>query len=103
MFGEYDYIIFGVGWIAVGSVLVALVRKYAPRVSEDLVKVGAAFYVVVGFFIDKLYVADAWVIPTAPEAWIALGLQAVLVFGSVLGLAPGNTFGRAWGTLARRQ
>lgn len=103
MFGEYDYILFGVSWIAVGSVLVALVRKYAPRVSEDLVKVGAAFWVVIGFFIDKLYVGDAWVIPTAPEAWIALSLRAVIIFGAVLGLAPGNTFGRGWRVLTRRQ
>ncbi len=102
MFGPYDYVIFGVSWIAVGAVLVALVRKYAPQLSEDLVKVGAALWVVLGFFIDKLYVGGAWVIPTTPEAWIALGLQAVLVFGAVLGLAPGETFGRVWLAVKRR-
>lgn len=102
MFGEYDYIIFGVSWVVVGSVLVALVRKYAPAVSEDMVKVGAAVWVVLGFFINALYIDGAWIIPTAPETWIALVLQAVIVFGSVLGLAPGDTFSRGWRVLARR-
>lgn len=102
MFGPYDYIIFGSSWVAVGSVLIAVLRRVATSLSEEWIKVIAALWVVMGFILSKLYVGGAWQIPTAPEAIIALVLQAILVFGAVLGLAPGQTFGRVWGAVTRR-
>lgn len=101
MFGGFDYTIFGVSWLAVGAILVALVRKYAPAITEEAVKLGAAGWVVLGFFINSLYVNGAWVFPAAPEGWASLVLQAVIVFGAVLGLAPGTTVGRAFRAFRR--
>ena len=101
MFGGFDFTIFGVSWLAVGAILVALVRKYLV-VSEDGIKLGTAGWVVLGFFINSLYVNGAWVLPAAPEGWISLVLQAVIVFGAVLGLAPGTTAGRVYRGLLHR-
>ena len=102
MFGSFDYFIFGVSWIAVGSVLIAILRRVALSLAEDWIKVIAALWVVTGFFLNALFINGQWAIPSAPETWISLGLQAILVFGAVLGLAPGDTFGRGWRALTRR-
>ncbi len=101
MFGGFDYTIFGASWLAVGAIIVALVRKYAPAVTEEAVKLGAALWVVLGFFINSLYVGGAWVFPATPEGWAGLVLQAVIVFGAVLGLAPGATAGKVYHALRR--
>lgn len=95
MFGGYDWQVFGVSWVAVGAVLLALLRRYV-MVSEEGVKLSAAFYVVAGYFVNALWVSEQWVLPTMAEQWVGLVLQAILIFGAVLGLTPGDTAGKVY-------
>ncbi len=95
MFGNVDFTLFGVSWILVGSMLVALIRRYWTP-PEEAVKLGAALYMVLGFLIDKSYVGETWAWPTTPEGWIGLFLQAFIYFGSIMGLAPGDTARRVY-------
>jgi hypothetical protein len=94
MFGQTDFTLFGVSWILCGAIAVALVRRYWATVPEEGVKVGAALWMVAGYLVNALYVAEEWIIPQAPEAWIGLILGAFIYFGSVMGLAPGDTAGK---------
>ena len=94
MFGSTDFTLFGVSWILVGSIVVALVRRYWAAVPEEGVKLGAALYMAAGYIVNALYVAEEWVVPRTPEAWIGLVLGAFIYFGSVMGLAPGDTAGK---------
>ena len=96
MFGQTDFTLFGVSWILVGSILVALVRRYWAAVPEEGVKLGAALWMVAGYLVNALYVADEWVIPQTPETWVGLVLGAFIYFGSIMGLAPGDTAGRVY-------
>jgi len=96
MFGNVDFTLFGVSWILAGSILVALIRRYWAAVPEEGVKLGAALFMVVGMFIDRTYVGEQWLLPTTPEGWIGLVLQAFIYFGSIMGLAPGNTAGKTF-------
>jgi len=96
MFGNTDLTLFGVSWNIVGSILVSLVRRYWAKVPEEGVKLGAALFMVLGFFIDKTYLNERWVMPATPEAWVGLVLQLLLYFGQIMGLAPGQTAGRVY-------
>jgi hypothetical protein len=94
MFGSKDFTLFGVSWILVGSIAVALIRRYWKAVPEEGIKLGAALYMAGGYIINALYVAEEWIIPQTPMGWITLILGAFIYFGSVMGLAPGDTAGK---------
>lgn len=91
MFQNTDFTLFGVSWNLCVSILVSLVRRYWANVPEEGVKVGAALLMVVGFFIDKTYLDEQWMIPSTPTAWLGMALQLLVYFGQIMGLAPGET------------
>jgi hypothetical protein len=102
MFTNTDFTLFGVSWNLVASILVSLVRRYWAAVPEEGIKVGAALFMVLGFFLDKTYYDEQWMMPATPEAWIGMALQLLVYFGQIMGLAPGNTAGQIYRGIKRR-
>jgi hypothetical protein len=96
MFGGTDFTLFGVSWILVGTILVALVRRYWQAVPEEGVKLSAALFMCLGFFLDKTITGEAFVFPTTPTGWITLALSVFIYFGTIMGLAPGATASKVY-------
>ena len=101
LFGGYDWQHFGYSWVTVGIILLALVTRYV-MVSEEAIKLLAAAWVVLGYFINALVVGEQLILPTTLPGWISLILGAVIVFGGVLGLRPGQSAGKVWKATAGR-
>lgn len=94
MFGSIDFTLFGVSWILVGTIGVALFRRYWQAVPEEGVKLGAAVFMCLGFFLDRVIVGEAFVFPATPMEWVQLVLNLFIYFGTIMGLAPGDTAGK---------
>ncbi|MGD8501400.1 MAG: hypothetical protein PVJ86_12180 [Phycisphaerales bacterium] len=96
MFGSVDFTLFGVSWILVGTILVSLFRRYWEAVPEEGIKLGAALFMCVGFFLDKTISGETFVFPTTPTGWLTLALSIFIYFGTIMGLAPGDTAGKVY-------
>lgn len=92
-----EVMIYGVSWVAVMAVLLALLRQYAG-VSAEWEKVIAAVGAVVGYLVvtNLAQLESLW--PAMPVV-VPQVLTAVLIFGATLGLIPGEVTARVFNRL----
>jgi hypothetical protein len=96
-----DFIVYGISLAAVAAVIVAIARRYFYA-SEVAIKFLAAGFAVLSYILAANLTVLESLIPSLPT-WLPQVLTGILIFGAVLGLAPGETFGKVVGVFRRRR